>query len=267
MAVTQTQVWGAAAEARGALARRKLRAFARIEEECIVSFQFVAEVHGQRRFTTFGVAKITGYLHALVLCSTKDHLLSVPQSVARYEGPRALKVMRDWQDGDNTSVIAFLHDRLDHQPFAALTRAIAASQAAGDTAEATRLIAGRAVLLNRLFTLAHALDAVIGAEPEWLRTEVRAQCRLLGHTPAQIARQLASLRTDLFSYAPHPDLARRNMLVMNAIGRRLARAAGANANGARPAKEADGPWEETLIPRLSTQLSLRWRPAWSSADR
>ncbi len=253
------------ASAPGDLAHRKLEAFGRIEKEFIASFRFVEEVHGQRRFTAFSVADSVRYLHALSICERKDLLLSVPHTVQRYEGARCLELLRDWQEGHTASVVAFIHHRLDDQPFGELSHQIEDATHAKDAPLAHRLISGRAVLLNRLFTLAYALDAIFALEPKQLRSEARAACKRLGHTPDQIDRQLAELRSDLYAYAPNPALARRNMIVMNGIGLHMT-----DADGDRPGERTDrvrppappvAPYADAPIPRETTQLSLRWRAA------
>lgn len=254
--------------AASALAQRKLRAFARIEAEFLASFRFVEDVHGQRRFSAFPVAETVRYLHALSICEYKDRLLSVPRSAARYEGAQALALLREWQDGETAGVIAFVHRRLDDQPFADLTYGIERATAAGDQRFAARLTSGRAVLLNRLFTLAQALDAIFALDPERLGAEVRAACAQMGHTPTQISRQLAGLRGDLYQYAPEPALARRNMLLMNAAGMRMSEAAGdrpgERASWIQPGAPPAAPYAVTLIPHAWTQISLRWRAGRSS---
>ncbi len=246
------------------LARRKLEAFARIEKEFITSFIFVQDVHGQRRFTTFPVADTVRYLHALYMCERKDRLLSVPHTARRYEGERCLELLRDWQEGRSAGVIGFIHERLDDQPFGELSQQIEEAASAGDTPDVRRLLSGRVVLLNRLFTLAYALDAIFALEPQRLRAEARAACKRLGHTPDQIGSQLADLRSDLCRYAPHPALARRNMVVMNGIGLRMT-----NVRGDRPGERTDrvrpsalpvAPYAEAPIPGARTLVSLRWNP-------
>lgn len=268
MATTRTRARQPGRErvsAAGALAQRKLRAFARIEPEFIACFRFVEEIHGQRRFESLPIADLTRYLHALWVCELKDRLLSVPHSIARYEGARALGLLRDWQEGQTAGVVAFIHRRLDDQPFAELTRQIESSRMADDLTGAARLTSGRGVLLNRLFTLAHALDAIFALEPERLRAEVIAGATALGHTRAQIDRQLTSLSGDLYAYVPHPTLARRNMLLMNGAGLRISDTDG-DRPGERTARVQPGAppaaaYAESPIAHERTQLSLRWRVA------
>jgi hypothetical protein len=246
------------------LARRKLEAFERIEQEFISSFLFVQYVHGQRRFTSFPVVDTVRYLHALYICECKDRLLSVPQTIQRYDGERCLTLLRDWQGGRMAGAIGFIYERLDDQPFGELTQRIEEATISGDLRLARRLVSGRTVLLNRLFNLASALDAIFTLEPRQLHMEVRAACKRFGHTRAQIKRQLAEMRTDLYSYARHPALARRNMIVMNSIGLRVT-----DVEGDRPGERTDrvrppalpvASYADAPIPDERTLLSLHWVP-------
>ena len=247
---------------RAALAQRKLEAFARIEADFIASFSFVQETHGQRRFDAFPLAQSVRYLHARYVCECKDRLLSVRTTGDRYEGTRCLELLRDWQDGRVAGVVAFIHRNLDDQPFAELTRQIEQATGAGDTLLAQRLISGRAVLLNRNFNLSHALDALFALPAEQLRAGARAACKRLGHTPTAIERQLAELRTDLYATSPTPELARRNMLLMNSLAPRVM-----DAYGDHPGERTDRvelptlpspPYAEARIPGEMTLLSLAW---------
>ncbi len=249
---------------REALARRKLEAFEQIEREFIASFIFVQGVHGQLRFASFPVEDTVRYLHALYICECKDRLLSVPQTIQRYDGERSLELLRDWQAGRMASVVRFICDRLDDQPFAELSEQIEETASAGDASTTHRLISGRAVLLNRMFTLAHALDAIFALEPRKLHSRVRAACKRFGHTPEQIERQLAALYTDLYAYAPSPTLARRNMVVMNGIGARMT-----DYDGNRPGERTERverptapipPYAEVPIPGEQTMVTLHWNP-------
>jgi len=199
-------------------ARRKLSAFERIEADFKDSFVFVSDVHGQRRFEAFPVASSVRYLHALWICECKDRLLSVPKSIRRYEGRRCLELLRDWQAGETAQVVAFLHTKLDALPFAELTRQIQEAQRSGNTVLATRLAHGRLILLNRSFNLAQALDAIFTPSMESLLGQVRTACAEHGHAPEQITTQLTALDSPLHAYARNAALARRNMLVMNAVG-------------------------------------------------
>jgi hypothetical protein len=252
------------ARERGDLAQRKLEAFGRIEQDFIASFIFVQGVHGELRFASFPVEDTARYLHSLYICECKDRLLSIPQTIRRYDGERSLELMREWQEGRSAGVVGFIHERLDDQPFAELTQEIEDTEHAGDGPYTLRLLSGRTVLLNRLFTLAHALDAIFALKPAKLRSSVRAACKRLGHTPEQIERQIAEMHTDLHVYAPSPALARRNMVVMNSIGSRMT-----DADGERPGERTNRvlpgdppipPYAESLVPNARTQVSLRWHP-------
>lgn len=247
---------------------RKLIEFARIEDEFIASFIFVQEVHGQRRFDSFPLEHIVRYLHALYICELKDRLLSVMNTVDRFEGERCLRLLRDWQEGATAEVIAFIHRKLDNLPFGEVSRQIERAARAGDAQTASRLAAGRVVLLNRNFNLSHALHAIITPEPEQLRAEVAALCAQLDHTPTALDQQIASLRTELYAYAPSPALARRNMLLMNRLGVQVADAAGARPPLApaeegvdhviAPATQPAPPYAQEIIPGLTTLVSLNW---------
>src|SRR5438309_11672630 len=89
------------------LAKQKLEAFERLQSEFEASFQFVQQVHGQRRFSTFPVTESVHYLHALWICECKDRLLSIYKNIGRYEGSYCLDLLKRWQEGDSTNVIAF----------------------------------------------------------------------------------------------------------------------------------------------------------------
>ena len=244
------------------LTARKLADFARIEEEFLESFIFVQDVHGQRRFSSFPLEQVVRYLHALYICDLKDRLLSVYTNIMRYEGERCLRLLRGWQEGQTAAVIAFIHRKLDNLPFGEVSRQIERSANSGDAQTASRLAEGRVVLLNRNYNLSHALDAIIMPEPAQLRGEVLALCARLGHTPADLDRQIADLHSDVYSYAPSAPLARRNMLVMNSLGVRIA-----NTRGARPSDRTDRvgrptipapPYAEEVIPGAMTLVSLTW---------
>jgi hypothetical protein len=244
------------------LSARKLEAFERIEDEFIASFMYVQDVHGQRRFTEFPLASIVRYLHALYICELKDLLLSILRTTGRYEGERCLRLLRGWQEGQTADVVKFIHRKLDHQPFAELSRQYEQAARLGESRAAQRLASGRLVLLNRNFTLSHALDAIFALEPEQLRAEVSALCEQLGHAPDAITRQIAELRTDRYSYAPTAPLARRNMLVMNRLGMRII-----DTDGDRPGERTDRverptsptpPTAEETIPGEMTLVSMNW---------
>ncbi len=244
------------------LVEEKLAAFARIENEFRACFRFKEEVHGQRRLAVIPVADSVRYLHALWVCECKDDLLSVPQTMGRYEGKYCLELLRDWQNGDTPAVIAFLHRKLDNLPFADLTRQISEAQMNGNAALAQRLRHGRGVLLNRGLHLMYALDAIFALDDAALLKEVRAACRRFKHTPEQITRQLADLETPLYSYKPHPLLAQRNMQVMNALGITVMDAR-ADQPGNRTARVAtptlpQPPYAQQVITSATTLMSMAW---------
>src|SRR5262245_19423033 len=182
------------------LARRKLSAFDRIEDDFKDSFVFVSDVHGQRRFEAFPVASAVRYLHALWICECKDRLLNVPRSIRRYEGRRCLELLRGWQEGETADVVAFLHSKLDSLPFAALTRQMQEAERSGSHALAARLAHGRLILLNRSFNLGRALDAIFASSADELLAQVRRACAELGHAPEQIAQQLTALDSSLYAH-------------------------------------------------------------------
>lgn len=247
----------------GELTRRKLEAFAHIEEDFVASFSFVQDVHGRRRFASFPVADAVRYLHALYVCERKDRLLSIPKrNSQRYEGTRCLELLHGWQEGHTADVVAFIHRKLDEHPFAELTRQIEAAAAAGDAPLARRLTSGRTVLLNRHVNLAHALEAMFTLEPEPLRAEVRVACQRFGHTSDAIERQLAELQSDLYTYAPSAALARRNMLVMNRLGMHVMDGygdrPGERTNRVRPPASPSPAYAEVPIAGEMTLISMRW---------
>ena len=202
------------------LAKQKLQAFERLQAEFEASFQFVQEVHGQRRFSTFPVLETVHYLHALWVCECKDRLLSIYKNIERYEGRYCLDLLWRWQEEDTTDVIAFLHAKLDGFPFVELTQQImdAKSSRSADDGLVRRLIHGRQILLNRSMNLMQALDAIFSLREEDLKFEVRDACAIFGHTHSQIEQQLAEMEDPLYSYVPNQLLAQRNMLVMNKLG-------------------------------------------------
>jgi hypothetical protein len=201
--------------------RAKLEAFERLRSEFEACFTYVQDVHGERRLSPFPLDGVIRYLHALWVCECKDRLLSVPKTIERYEGPRALEVLQKWQQGDAASVVAFLHRKLDSLPFADLTLQIQEALASGQNILAERLTHGRMVLLNRAMNLNAALDSIFLLSAETMTAQVRAAAAQQGHTPEQIADQLATLDTALYAYVPHPMLARQSMQVMNAVGIRI----------------------------------------------
>jgi hypothetical protein len=213
--------WNGPTGARGPLIDAKLEAFQRIEDEFRRCFHFVQEVHGERRFECLPVDATVRYLHALWICDVKDHLLSVPKTIRRYEGRRCLDLLRVWQAGDTAPVVDFLQRKLDMLPLVDVTIQIQRAADDGDARLLRRLMHGRGNMLNRESNLCAALDAIFHPEPRALTEEVARACGTYGHTPEQIAEQIARIETPVYAYAPHPDLARRNMIVMNSLGMAL----------------------------------------------
>lgn len=206
----------------------KLERFEQIADDVLANFPYVQDVHGQRRFTSFPIEATIHYLHALWICDCKDMLLSVPnlgrrrkgghERFERYEGQRALELLAEWQEGSTANVISFLELKLDYAPFSEITRSLDEAARNRNTALVRRLAHGRNVLLNRARNLERALTAIFALSPDRLQREVRAACAQYGHTIEQCAAQLAEMREPIYAYTPHPALARRNMLLMNALG-------------------------------------------------
>ncbi|MEO7000903.1 MAG: hypothetical protein ABI068_03790 [Ktedonobacterales bacterium] len=202
----------------------KLTAFDSCEDAFMASFRLAQQMQGQIRFAAVPPAATAGYLHALWVCECKDRLLSIPKTIARFEGQRALELLLVWQEtGAIAGLVAFLQERLDMLSFADITGQMEDAQQRAATepeqvALAQRLAHGRIALLNRLVHLHLALDALFALTRDELQTQAREACVALGHTPAAIRKQLAQFDTPLHAYVPHPALARRNMLVMNALG-------------------------------------------------
>lgn len=201
------------------LVRQKLAAFEELQPEFEECFQFIADVHGQKRFSSFPVAASVRYLHALWICECKDRLLSIYKNIERYNGHYCLKLLREWQEQqDNTSVIAFLHRKLDTLPFADITRQIQAAGQMHENDMAQRLMHGRLILLNRGINLMAALEGIFSMSEESLLKEVRAACEQYRHLPAAIGRQMEELSTPLYHHVPNQALAQCNMVVMNKMG-------------------------------------------------
>ena len=192
------------------LAKQKLAAFELLQPEFEVSFCFVQEVHGQRRFAAFPVAETVSYLHALW----------VYKNIVRYEGQHCLNLLQCWQEGEAGAVVAFLQRKLDALPFDDIMNQIQEAKTArhADDGLLRRLLHGRLVLLNRAMNLLQALDGIFALPEDDLMREVQIACAHYGHTPGQIEQQLAEVEDPLSSYAPHQLLAQRNMLVMNTLG-------------------------------------------------
>lgn len=242
------------------LTARKLEAFDRLERTFEASFAYLREMHGERRFAAVPLERTVAYLHALWVCECKDWLLSVPKTIARYEGGASLQALRAWQQGDEVTVSAFLERKLDGMGFATLSRRLREARAAGDTAQAARLAHGRIVLLNRAYNLDAALDAIFAAAPDEAARQVNEASGRYGHTPDEIERQLTDFKTPLYSYAPHPALARRNMQVMNRLGVR-----GADSDADRPGERTVNvqaptpplaPYAQETIPNEHTLSSM-----------
>lgn len=207
-----------------------------IAEEVRASFAFIQEAHGQRRFSAFPVAFTVRYLHALWMCECKDMLLGVPQlrsTMTRYDGQYALRLLRSWQAGESGDVVAFLERKLDLTPFAEITREYERAERQGNHALARRLAHGRWVLLNRAGNLHHALAAIFALTPTRLIHQVQKACADYGHTVEQIDTQLAAAQAPVYGALRRPELARRNMLLMNTLGILVT---GADAN--RPGRAA-----------------------------
>lgn len=211
------------------LIAEKLARLEQIADDVKASFPYIQDVHGQRRFPSFPIDAVVRYLHALWICDCKDRLLGVPTTLGRrkrgsderferHEGQHALKILCEWQEGKSAPVVAFLELKLDYAPFSQLTHQLEEASRAGNRALSQRLAHGRKVLLNRTHNLMRALSAIFALPPDRLVNEVRAASAAYNHTPEQCAAQLAELKTPLYQIVRHPALARRNMLLMNALG-------------------------------------------------
>lgn len=244
--------WNAPTSEQSLLITEKIVAFDALRAEFESCFSYIEGMHGQKRFTSISAGSSVLYLHALWVCDRKDHLLSIPRTTGRYEGHRCLELLRDWQHGETAPVVAFLQEKLNLLDFAGLTRQRQEAIGAGDMALAERLTHGRAVLLNRGFNLHVALDALFTLPDDELMRQVRAACARYGHAPEAIPAQLADYSSAVYSYVPHPQLARYNMVVMNALGVRVTenpadlpgRRTGAVDASALPA----APYAEEVIP-------------------
>jgi hypothetical protein len=198
--------------------QQKLAAFDRLQPEFEASFKFVQDVHGQMRFSVFPVSHSVRYLYARWICDCKGLLLSVPNTHKGYEGRRCLELLRRWQEGDTASAVAFLHHKLDMLPLADLTRQLQEAQHLQNNNLAHRLAHGRRILLNRGINLMEALDAIFSLSEAELLQEVQVTSAQYALLPSQIEKLLLEMDTALYSYMPHPLLAQRNMLIMNALG-------------------------------------------------
>lgn len=203
------------------LVKEKLAAFEVLRPEFESCFTYVQAMHGQNRLPAVPVASTVLYLHALWICDRKDHLLSIPRTTGRYEGTRCLELLRGWQEGDTASVVTFLQMKLNMTDFGGLTRQRQEAIGEGDIPVAERLAHGRAILLNRGFNLHIALDAIFALRDDELIRQVRAACERYKHEVERIPAQLAERTDPIYAYTPHPQLARRNMRAMNALGMRV----------------------------------------------
>lgn len=244
-----------------ALAKQKLAGFEELQSEFEASFHFIQQVQGQQRFAAFPVTETVHYLHALWVCERKERLLSVHRDIGRYEGLQCLSLLQGWQEGETASVVAFLQRKLDGMPFADLTRQIQEATAVRQTDNGLlqRLVHGRLVLLNRNMNLLQAFDVIFSLSEDDLISEVQAACAHYGHAPNQIEQHLAEVDGPLFSYAPHPLLAQRNMQVMNSLGMNVTTLP-TDLPGERSWKvvaptEPLRPFAETLIRGYLTHLS------------
>jgi hypothetical protein len=234
------------------LVQQKLATFASMQAEFEQCFHFQQEVHGRKRFSSFPVGRIVSYLHALWLCERKDRLLSVYKNIRRYEGERCLHLLRDWQSGQNAPVVAFLLQKLERLSFADITARIEeARREQGDETLARRLEHGRLLLLNRGMNLMHALEAIFSLSEKDLLDEVHPACEQYGHTPVHIEQQLTDLQSSLYTYRPHQQLARCNMVVMNKLEvNGLAQTAdltGERSRRVRPSAQPLAPFADRVI--------------------
>src|SRR5260370_32673222 len=103
------------------LARQKLATFERLAPEFARSFLFVQDMHGQRRFPAIPVDLTVRYLHALWVCELKDRLLCVPKTIQRYEGAKALALIRQRPAGASARPRRFPQPQRACLPFRACT--------------------------------------------------------------------------------------------------------------------------------------------------
>ena len=262
MGATDAREAGDAIDSRESLSRlaeAKLAAFQHVEAEFLASFRFMAVFQGQQRLPACTVADTVRYFHALWISECKDRLLSIPQTMGRYEGTRSLELLRGWQEGDTTSAVAFLQFKLNHFSAAELTRQITEARAAGNSTWADRLTHGRSVMLNRSLHLLQALDAIFALSEQKLLEEVRAACARFDHTPEQIEGQLQEMKSRLYAYVPHSSLARRNMIMMNELGIQVsstfADRPGNRTTRVQVPKSPQPPYAEQAVPGEMTLIS------------
>jgi hypothetical protein len=235
-----------------ALVQLKLDAFGHMQPEFEASFQFVQDMHGQKRFTAFSASDVVRYLHALWICDCKGRLLSVSKTVKEYEGKQCLELLRLWQQGDTASIVDFLQHKLDMLPVSQITQQhTEAYHLQQDDGLAQRLAHGRLIMLNRGFNLMYALDALFALSEAALLEEVRVACGQYGHLPKQIAQQLEEMDAPLYAYVPNQALAQRNMLIMNELGINVAfrpsDLPGQRSWRVLPATEPLGPYAEHVV--------------------
>lgn len=202
------------------LVRQKLDAFDRLQPEFEQCFQYIEDVHGQRRFSSFSLSDIVYYLHAQWICECKTGLLSISKTIKEYDGRLALKLLHNWQEEEDTAgIVDFLNRKLDMLPFADITRQVhEAHHVHVHDGLAQRLTHGRLVLLNRGFNLMQVLDAIFSLSEEEVLKQVRAACKHYGHLSDEIVQQLQEMDSPLYAYVPYQGLAQRNMVVMNKLG-------------------------------------------------
>lgn len=202
------------------LIQQKLEAFDLLQPEYEASFQFVQDIHGQKRFSSLAVADAVRYLHARWVCECKGRLLSVAKTYKEYEGKLCLELLRLWQEGNTARVVEFLNHRLDMLPLAEITYQIQETQQQQQEGGLVkRLVHGRKIMLNRGMNLIYLLDAIFAFPEAQLQEEVKAACTAFGHLPAQVEQQLKEMEElPLYSYVPHRSLAQRNMKLMNTMG-------------------------------------------------
>lgn len=200
------------------IVREKLAAFDQIEPAFRESFVYVEQMHGEARLNGVSVAGIVHYLHALFLCHVKDALLSVPTTTTRYDRRSALDLLEGWQRGETLPVIAFLEVKLVLPQFVELFGELHGTEDVGDERGTQRLRHGLQILLNRVHNLTSALETLAGLPQAAIVDEVQGACVEFGHTPDEIRTQREWFANPCYSYMPHPELARRNMLVMNSLG-------------------------------------------------
>jgi hypothetical protein len=139
----------------------------------------------------------------------------------RYEGQYALELLRQWQEGKTADLVDFLELKLDYAPFGLIMRSLETAIQNGDRALARRLAHGRTILLNRSNNLVCALRNIFALRPDGQQREVHEACAQYGHTIEQCDDQLAAMNSALYAYVPHPQLARRNMQLMNTLGLKI----------------------------------------------